>query len=453
MISLCHARAKNLNLYFKRAQFQFLFACLLTFLTLAPTALGQQATGEKSLQLARIEVEGLQRYGKEQIVEASGLKIGQSVNETSLDEAANKLLQTGFFTNLTYRLHASSGQATVTFVVEEKADRGVPVVFDNFVWFTNEELAEAIRREIPSYDGTALDVGNMTASIKSVLQRLLKEKKIQGEVEYMPSTDEAGGSPEHIFTVKGIKIPICELSFTGAAGISESELKSNSKSLFNEDYGHRFVVDFANGSLRNIYRQRGYLRARFHEAPVKVLDGAACKDGVAVTLVAEEGLQYSWEKAEWSENKVLSTPELDAAFGMKTGEIASSTRIDKGIDTIDKAYGRKGYLRAYLRAKPVYDDASKRVTYSFTAVEGPQYRMGTLAFTGLPENVAAHLKSKWTLAAGEVYDASYLDAFFNDIHTDRELAQAFAGKTFKVEGEVKPDSKTLTVNVTINFKQ
>ena len=72
----------------------------LLLLLLAPAAVAQQ----KPLPLARIEVEGAKRYSKEQIVEASGLKPGQSVNEAVLDEAAGKLLQTGFFINLSYRV-------------------------------------------------------------------------------------------------------------------------------------------------------------------------------------------------------------------------------------------------------------------------------------------------------------------------------------------------------------
>jgi outer membrane protein assembly factor BamA len=433
-----------------RSSFAPLRLCVKFFLLLsllAPAAFSQQ----KPLPLARIEVEGAKRYSREQIVEASGLKPGQSVNESVLDEAAGKLLRTGFFTNLSYRVRSTGGQATVTFVVEEKADKGAPVIFDNFVWFSDAELTEAIRREIPSYDGTALEVGNTTDKIRDILGRLLRERKIRGEVEYMPLADASGTNPAHVFTVKGIRIPICEVSFTGTSGISESELKDNSKSLFNEEYTHRYVLDFANSPLRELYRQRGYLRARFHEAPVKLLDGSACTGGVAVTLVAEEGVQYLWDKAEWSENKVLTAQELDAALGMKAGEVASSTKIEKGLVTIDKAYGRKGYLRAYLRPQPQYDDANRRVTFSFTAVEGPQYRMGNLSFTGLSEAVATHLKSKWQLATGEVYDASYIDTYFNVMGNDRELIQSFAGKSPKVSAEVKPDKNSLTVQVTIKF--
>ncbi len=348
-----------------------IFVALLTFLAIAPCAFAQQSQGAKSLRLARIEFDGLKRYTREQIIEASGLKVGQTVNETVLDEAANRLLQTGFFKNMNYRVRAKGDQATVTFQVEEKADRGVPVVYDNFVWFTDEELANAIRREIPSYDGTALETGNLTDKIKAILQQLLQEKKIAGQVEYMSSTNESGGNPEHVFSIVGVKIPICELSFTGAAGITADELKENSKSVFNQDYSRRFVVGFANAALRSLYRQRGYLRANFSEAPVKLAADSNCRNGVAVTLVAEEGLQYSWDKALWTDNTVLTGQQLDTAMSMKAGEVASSTKIDKGVQEVEAAYGKQGYINAHLRAVPEFDDANKRVTYRFNIKEGP----------------------------------------------------------------------------------
>lgn len=411
-------------------------------------ASGQQTSGAKPLQLARIEVEGLQRYSKEQIVEASGLKTGQTIDETSLDEAANKLLQTGFFTNLSYRVHASSNQATVTFVVEEKADRGVPVVFDNFVWFTNEELAEAIRREIPSYDGTALESGNVTESIKAILQRLLKEKKLPGEVEYMPADP-----PAHVFSVKGVKIPVCEINFPGASGIKESELRENAKPLFNDDYAHGFVNGFASTFLGNIYRERGYLRARFREATVKLMEGGACKNGVAVTLAVEEGPQYHWDKAEWAENQVLNAQELDAALGMKAGEVASSKKIAEGLGAINDAYGKKGYIRASLKPEPQYDDAQKTVIYRFKVAEGAQYHMGALSITGVPDETVAHLKSLWKLQPGAIYDASY-PKFFEDkvMMKDASLAKALNFKPVKIGTVIKPDKEKLTVDVTIKFE-
>jgi len=73
-------------------------------------------------------------------------------------------------------------------------------VFDNFVWFTDEELNAAIKREVPSYTGTASDAGRMTDDIKHALQNLLQEHHIAGTVDYAP--EQAGlnsNKQEHLF--------------------------------------------------------------------------------------------------------------------------------------------------------------------------------------------------------------------------------------------------------------
>lgn len=434
-------------------------SCLLvltifTLLLLAPCASGQESQSEKPLQLERIEFEGLKRYSREQMIEASGLKIGQPVNETILDEAASRLMQTGFFKNMGYRVRAATTQATVTFQVEEVSDKGVLVVFDNFVWFTDEELATAIRREIPSFDGTTLEIGNTNETIKAILQRLLQEKKISGQVEHLPSSDPSGGGATHVFTIKGIKIPICEVTFTGANAIEEKELKENSKSLFNEDYSRGIVVDFANLSLGELYRERGYLRARFRETPIKTLNGSACKNGVAVTLAVEEGLQYTWDRAEWIDTKAVAARELSAALGMKAGEVASSTKLKKGLYEVQQAFGKKGYIMASVISQPEFDDANKRVAYRMTVKEGEQFKMGAFSITGLPADLSQRLTDKWELQQGEVYNASYLRTFQDAIMTSpeaRDIVQRL-GKAPEVKSFVKPDSKNLTVDVSINFK-
>ena len=99
-----------MTLIFEKARLLLFF--IVGFNLIVPYALGQQSQEPKSFRLERLEFEGLKRFGREQVVEASGLKIGQMVNEPVLDQAANRLVQSGFFTNVSYRLRAGGGQAT-----------------------------------------------------------------------------------------------------------------------------------------------------------------------------------------------------------------------------------------------------------------------------------------------------------------------------------------------------
>lgn len=337
---------------------------------------------------------------------------------------------------------------TVTFEVEE-AKETVPVVFDNFVWFSEQELMEAIRREVPSFDGTAPESGGMPDNIKKALQNLLNERKIQGQVEYLAAADASGKNSRYLFSVKGVKIPICSLLFPGAKDVKESDLLQASKPLFEQDYSREDVQTFARINLIPIYRQRGHLRASFLEPVIKPQKDADCQNGVSVTLQVDEGNIYTWDKAEWTGNSTFTAQELSAALGMKPGERADGLKIDKGRASISQFYGKKGYIEARVADAPVFDDANRRVSYRYTVTEGAQYRMGAVEIKGLPEDLAKRLKDNWKLQAGDVFDASYDEDFMK--RAMMEVAAAgFTPQESKVE--YKPNRDNRLVDVLINFK-
>jgi len=85
---------------------------------------------------------------------------------------------------------------TIVFQVEEAKSGQSPVVFDNFVWFTNDELVAAIKRAVPSFNGLAPDSGKMTEQISHALQSLLKEHQIEGTVVYAPWQRPSSGAKQ-----------------------------------------------------------------------------------------------------------------------------------------------------------------------------------------------------------------------------------------------------------------
>lgn len=407
---------------------------------------GQQAG--KALRLSAIEVSGLERYTREQVLAASGLQLGQLVDIPAIDEAANRLMSSGLFKKLSYRFRSAGNQVTVTFQVEE-ARETVPVVFDNFVWFSDQELLEAVRREIPTFDGTAPESGDMPDNIKKALQQLLNDRKIQGHVEYFPATNASGKNARYLFSVKGVKIPICALLFPGAQDVKESDLLKASKSLFEQSYSREEVQTFAVYNLIPIYRQRGHLRASFLEPVVKPQSDAECLNGVHVTMQVDEGSIYTWDKAEWSGNVALSAQELSNAIGIKTGERADGLKIDKAPHFVSEAYGKKGYIEARVAGVPEFDDANRRVSYRYNVTEGPQYRMGTLEINGLPEDLTQKLKESWQLKTSDLFDASYYDKFMKKALVEIN-AHGLRPQNISVKNKANPDNRT--VSVVIDFK-
>ena len=423
-----------------------------SFALLATCAHARQMPAQQ-IRLAKIDVVGLRQMKPEQFIEASGLQTGQQVDVPTLDAAAQRLLDTGLFSKLSYRYRVTGAGAVVTFEVEEVQAQNLPVVFDNFVWFSRDDLLTAVRRELPTFDGTAPDTTGATTSITKALTDLLAARHIAGQVEYTLGTDEGGAHPRHVFTVKGVRVPVCKLHFPGAADLSEGELIKNSQPLFEMDYSQENISAFAASSLVPLYRQRGHLRATFAAPSAVAVDGNApdnCKGGADVTVPVAEGFVYLWDKAEWADAGALAAPELDAALNMKAGETADGLKIDKGWQAVHRAYGRKGYLDARLKPVATFDDEQKRVSYVVRITEGPQYHMGAFSVAGLPESEAARVRQAWQLAPGAVYDGDYLEAFMRKLPMLH--IQGFGTKFKQTGAEVKPDRQKQTVDVMLTFK-
>src|SRR5499426_2265090 len=130
-------------------------ACLLcATLLLAAGVVAQEPPPNAKWRLTAIVFEGLKSLPPEKMVAASGLKVGQTIDFEMVKAAAQRLSQTGLFKKVTYRYRYSSTQIELTFELEENTTGKKRCSFDNFVWFTDNEIAEAIKRDMPDFDGS-----------------------------------------------------------------------------------------------------------------------------------------------------------------------------------------------------------------------------------------------------------------------------------------------------------
>src|ERR1043165_3623271 len=303
-------------------------------------------SAQSGQKIAAIEIEGVQSLTKETAVATSGLKIGDAFSVEATDAAAERLVSSGLFKKVGYRTRNAGNNVTITFQLEEIKGQSSPVVFDNFIWFSDEELSAAIVREVPSFNGSAPDVGNTNEAIKKALQNLLAERKLPGQVEYNLTEHE------HLFRLEGAPTKICTLHFPGAQNVSEQKLIQTTRSSMDLDYSRESAKTFPKFGLYPIYRELGQLRASFGAPVVKPDSNAGC-EGVDLTIPVNEGAIYSWAKAEWSGNQALWAKELDDALGMKPGEVANGKKFDKGLSEVKKAYGKSGHIQTHMEPTPL----------------------------------------------------------------------------------------------------
>jgi len=412
---------------------------------------------QQTFKIAKIEFEGLNRLSTDEAIATTNLKTGDTFDLSALDAAAQKLVDSGQFKNVAYRTRSTKDQITITFVVEEAKVATSRVVFDNFVWFTDPELIAAVQREVPSFTGLAPDNGDVVERISKALQRFLHEHQIEATVTYMMSQDAPGSPSEHVFSVNGVPLPICTLHFPGATNISETKLIQSSKELRGNEYSNKFVSMFALKNLIPLYREAGQLKAVFAPPQATWESSANCKGGVDLTLPIDEGHVYKWERAEWTGNKALTSPELDSLLGMQAGNVADGVKIDKSIFEIQKAFGRKGFLFPRMKTVPEFNDDAQKVTYKFSVNEGPQFRMGKLTVKGFSDSETRQINEKWLLKPGAIYDRGY-SGEFTQKQISEILREMFLNR--RTQGKPAPDLKweesinreALTVDLTVELK-
>jgi outer membrane protein assembly factor BamA len=274
---------------------------------------------------------------------------------------------------------------------------------------------------------------------------VLAKRSIPGHVDYKLAARSDGTGRTHVFAVQDPAVRTCGLHVEGASAIPEGELLQVAKSIIGVDYSRRNMEPYTRSTMTPPYRQRGYLRATF-DPPTVVLGNSAACDGVKVTLHVNEGMPYAWDHAEWAGDVAITGRDLDALLGLKTGEVAGSSKIDAGLTAIGTAYSKIGYVSERATTEPVLDDAGRRLTFRVTIVEGPQFHIGAFRVAGLSPRDVDDLAKKWKLRPGDIYDGTYLTDF-----QSKEL-RAVVSPPRTVASQVSPNRNTRTVDVTLTIK-
>ncbi len=399
-------------------------------------------------QLDGVQVTGAKRYSAIEVTRISGLEVGKQVTVADLDAAAESMSRTGLFKDVRYQYVTAAARIRVTLEIEEVAWT-VPVLFDNFVWLSDEQMIAALRKDVPSFDGTAPESAGFPEFLTRALHRLLATQRIDGRVEFLPHVDLETKAQQYLFSVKDPSPKVCAAHVDGASVPLERELAGPLRSLVGKDYSRFFVTRLATGTLLRMYHDRGHWRATFGAPSVTVGTAAECA-GVIVTLPATEGVAYTWDHAEWSGNNILASGDLEKLLAVKRGEVASASTVDLGLRRVRDGYGRRGYVLASTAYTPLLDDSTRRARFEIRIHEGPQFRAGTFECVGLPEPEAGNLKKKWRLLPGDVYDASYTDRFWRDEVVPLQRRRAAASTSPAVETRI--DEQKRIVDVRVVFK-
>jgi len=396
----------------------FLFPVLLLPRTVVSVAIAHPDQLSASAHtLVEIKVTGSKRFSPDDVIATSGLRTGIPVTEEDFKKASRNLGETGAFRDIGYKYSYSSAGTKLELQVTD-GDKFLPAHFEDFVWFSDDELRSSIREHVPLFTGDLPESGRLPNEVSDALQALLVQHAIPGHVDYIRAAQPNGQFEAFEYSVLDVVIRVEKIQFVGAGEAELPLLNAAATKLPDREYSRSRLAVFAEKQLLPVYRTRGYLKAEFAAPEPKVVTPPGESDEetrnrtfVDVTFPVKPGLQYKLSHLEWSGNTEFKTEALQGLIVAPVGQPLNTIKLADGLREVQTLYGSRGYVAASVKADAQFDDTASTVAITLNVKEDYAYHMGELEFRGLDNSLTARLRAAWKLRTGDVYDATYLKQY------------------------------------------
>ena len=346
------------------------FAAAILSLALPLSAADQSRAGKAPAagahKLVALKATGTTRFTDKEILAASGLELGQNAAAGDFQEAAQRLGNSGLFSNVLYSFSYSDNGMKVEFqLTDVDASKLVPVHFENFVWFAEPELRASVEQRVPLFKDALPANGHMADEITRALQAILVEGHLPGRVDYLREAKPDGGDITGIvYRILDLSIRIRNVEFPGASADETAFLAPGARKLAGAEYSRSMLATVARYDLLPLFLQRGYLKAAFGPADAHVVtESAAATEGkqqedkpqdeieVDATVPVMPGPQYSVSEVSWKGNSAVTTKEGAPLIHLAIGQPADAVRLGRDVESLIKLYRSRGYMRERERER------------------------------------------------------------------------------------------------------
>lgn len=348
---------------------------------------------------------------------ACGMKPGVTIGPTEIRAAAQKLIDTGLFSNVQYTF---DGQ---TLLYQLTPATGLePVVYANFPWWDAAGLNKAVAAKVPLFHGEVPAESGLQQQVVDALTGLLADRGVQqATVTAIPKVDEATGKTTGVeFEISSPPVQVGDVTLSGVDAGFAAPVDAIEKAAAGQDFGEATQATLA-VALNAIYHRQGYLSESLtgfaHGQPQ--LSGG--KVLVPITASIVPGAQYRVGSITLPGGTLLSAADLDKIAQLHAGDIANEDLLRGTLARIAQAYKANGYMNAQVQAPPELDAAAHTVNYAIAVDPGPLFHMGLLTLVGVNDEQRNEILRIWPLHPGDVYNeievASFLLRHRNELHS------------------------------------
>jgi len=393
--------------------------------------------------IQRIVIEGNRLYTPDQVIAASGLKIGQVAGKEEFDAAYNRLLVCGAFETLSYKFAPATDKTgfVATFQVTE-VEPAYPVHFEE-LGVPDKDVEAMLHTKDPLFGARIPATKTVLAKYTGWIQEFLATRKLTDKIAGRVA---AVGPDQFVILFRPERnLPaVAQVTFDGNKVIPNNLLRDAIGGVaIGQPYTEERFRGLLETGVRPLYETRGRLRVAFTKVRT---EPAKDVQGLHVFVTVDEGESFDLGDIAIEGPVPVKPDALLKAGNLKPGDLANFEVVGQALEKMRAVVRRAGYMQAKVTAARKLDDAKKTVALAIHVDAGPPYTMGTLTIDGLDINGEYEMKRIWAMKEGKPYNAEYPDSFLN-----RVREEGLFDNLGKTRAEVKVNEQTHVVDVILHF--
>ena len=313
----------------------------------------------RQCEIGGLAVKGVEGYEDYVLTGLSGLTVGQTISlpGTEITEAVKRYWKHGLFSKVS--ITADSIVGSKVYLCINLATR--PRISTINYYGLKKSEREDMEAKLGIMKGSQV-TPNMLDRAKILAKKYFDDKGYKNAEIDIVQRDDVTSKNEVILDItidKKSKMKVRQIIFEGNEQLSDSKIKG---SLFKK--GCFGKINEA-GKLKNMFKAKKFTPERYDEAKKALIDkynelgyrdATILKDSVwtvdekhvNVYVKLEEGQRYYIRNITWVGNTVVTTDYLNAALGMKKGDVYNQKQLNKRLkedeDAIGNYYWNNGYL-------------------------------------------------------------------------------------------------------------
>ena len=339
------------------------------------------AKGFEPFTVTDIQVDGLQRVALGAALLSLPIKVGDTVDQTKLQQAIKSLYGSTNFEDVQV---SRDGSVLVVNVKERPTISSI--VFEGNKDIKDEQLKESL-------NGSGVKVGEaLDRTMLSGIEKGLQDfyygvgkygAKVDAQIINLPRN-----RVELKFNFKeGLAAEIKQINFVGNTVFSDAQLRGMIElkdyvawwDILGERRYQKQKLQADLETIKNAYQNDGYIRFAVTSTQVAMTPD---RKGLYITINLKEGEQYKVEKVNLTGDLMGRKAVLESLLPIKAGSVYNGGDVIFTEEMYSKYLGRFGYAYPEVKTYPEIDDKTKEVVLNINIKPGKRVYVRSINVSG-----------------------------------------------------------------------